>query len=142
MRERWIVALVFFAAACGGSAPEPKAASAAETPEAQVAMGEKLYVAKCADCHGGGGQGDKDSPPVVGKRALPLDPPSSAKARKTKFVTAQDVAAFVKHAMPADAPGTLSDEEAYAILAFDLKANGVPITAKIDPASAIQIRLH
>jgi hypothetical protein len=41
------------------------------------------------------------------------------------------VAAFVATKMPANKPGSLTADEYYAILAFDLKANGVDV--KIDP---------
>jgi hypothetical protein len=53
------------------------------------------------------------------------------------------VAAFVATKMPANKPGSLTADEYYAILAFDLKANGVDATAKkIDPTTAAQIKLH
>src|SRR3954454_13582408 len=109
----------------------------------QVAQGGKLYGKHCARCHGDAGQGTKKAPPVVGKEALPLDPPKGAKIRTAKFHTAQDVAAFVATKMPANKPGSLTADEYYAILAFDLKANGVDVTGKkIDPTSAAQIKLH
>jgi cytochrome c len=110
--------------------------------EDQAAEGAKLYAKHCAKCHGDAGQGKK-GPPVVGKDALPLDPPAKAKVRKTQFHTAQDVAAFVAAKMPANKPGSLTTDEYYAILAFDLKANGVDVTGKkIDPTTAAQIKLH
>src|SRR5678816_305274 len=74
----------------------------------QVAEGGKLYGKYCAKCHGDGGQGTKKGPAVVGKTALPLDPPATAKVRKSQFHTAQDVAAFVAEKMPANKPASLS----------------------------------
>jgi S-disulfanyl-L-cysteine oxidoreductase SoxD len=116
---------------------------AAEARADQVADGQKLYGKHCAKCHGDAGQGGKKAPPVVGKDALPLDPAPGAKVRKTQFHTAQDVAAFVATKMPANKPGSLTADEYYAILAFDLKANGVDVTGKkIDPTTAAQIKLH
>jgi S-disulfanyl-L-cysteine oxidoreductase SoxD len=116
---------------------------AAEARADQVADGQKLYGKHCAKCHGDAGQGGKKAPPVVGKDALPLDPAPGAKVRKTQFHTAQDVAAFVAAKMPANKPGSLKVDEYYAILAFDLKANGVDVTGKkIDPTTAAQIKLH
>jgi cytochrome c len=109
----------------------------------QATEGGKLYAKHCARCHGDAGQGGKKAPPIVGKDALPLDPPKGAKLRKAQFHTAQDVAEFVSAKMPANKPGSLKADEYYAILAFDLKANGVDVTGKkIDPASAAQIKLH
>jgi hypothetical protein len=79
----------------------------------------------------------------VGKDALPLDPPSGAKLRKSQFRNAKDVLDFISEKMPAKKPGSLKPEEYAAILAFDLKANGVDVTGKqIDAASAEKIVLH
>jgi cytochrome c len=109
----------------------------------QVAEGEKLYKKHCATCHGDAGQGGKKAPPVVGKEALPLSPPAGAKVRKTQFHTAKDVLEFLSKNMPAKKPGSLKPEEYDAILAFDLKANGVDVTGKhIDAATAEKIVLH
>jgi len=109
----------------------------------QVAEGGKLFAKHCSKCHGDAGQGTKKAPPVVGKDALPLDPPAHAKVRKGQFHTAQDVAAFVAAKMPANKPGSLSVDQYYAILAFDLKANGVDVSnKKIDPTTAAEIKLH
>jgi cytochrome c len=126
-------------------------ASCATTPRtenreavgSQADEGAKLYGQYCASCHGDAGQGTKGAPPVVGKNALPLDPPATAKVRNTQFHTAQDVAQFVAASMPAKAPGSLSTDQYYDILAFDLKANGIDVSKKkIDPTSAAEIKLH
>jgi mono/diheme cytochrome c family protein len=144
--------------ACGGSAPAPEtptsegaaesapaSAEATSEPAAapasfaeQVALGGQLYAQKCAECHGASGEGNP-GPRVVGldKGALPLDPPASAKARKSQFKTVADIAAFVVTSMPAKAPGSLKEEEYWAILAFDLKANGIDLgDKKLDGALA------
>ena len=137
------VAIALFSG-CGGSAPPAEApmepASSAEVPAAppanfaeQVTLGQKLYGAKCAGCHGDGGEGKaQGGPAVVGldKGALPLEPAATAKYRKTQFKTVADIAEFVVKAMPPKAPGSLSAEEYYSILAFDLKANGIDLGDK------------
>ena len=114
------------------------AAAAAE----QAARGGKLYGQHCAKCHGDAGQGTKKAPPVVGKDALPLDPRPTQKVRKTRFRTAGDVADFVVKNMPGDKPGSLEADEYFAILAFDLKANGVALTRPVDGPVAAGIVLH
>ncbi len=122
-----------------GPAPEeaPAAASAAEAAE----KGAALYGAKCASCHGDAGQGAK-APAVVGKGALPLDPRPGSK-RSGQFKTALDVFQYVKTAMPGDAPGSLTDEEYRAIIAFDLKANGVDLSGKdVSDETLAAIALH
>ena len=112
--------------------------------EAQVAQGAKLFAKHCAKCHGKAGEGTKKAPPLVGKDALPLDPRPEAKVRKTQFHTAQDVAEFASTKMPANKPGSLKPDEYYAIIAFDLDANGVAEakTKKIDATTAAEIKLH
>jgi S-disulfanyl-L-cysteine oxidoreductase SoxD len=114
-----------------------------ESGWSQADDGAKLYGQYCASCHGAAGQGTKDAPPVVGKNALPLDPPATAKVRKTQFHTAQDVAQFVVANMPAKAPGSLTTEQYYDILAFDLKANGIDVSKmRIEPTTVGEIKLH
>ncbi|HKU37631.1 MAG TPA: cytochrome c [Polyangiales bacterium] len=115
----------------GSQEAEPK------TFNDQVELGMMVYVDHCAECHGDMGQGTDKAPRVVGLEdgALPLDPPASRKVRKEKFVTVGDVANFAVKNMPADDPGSLSTEEYLAVLAFDLKANGInldkPLTLDI-----------
>ena len=152
------LALILIAAACGSSqdatttpaAAEPAAVPAAPAEPAAPAAGgaleaaergATLYGASCAGCHGDAGQGAK-APAVVGKDALPLDPRSGSK-RKGQFKTALDVFDYVKTAMPGDAPGSLTDDEYRAIIAFDLKANGVDLTGKdVSDETLAAIVLH
>jgi S-disulfanyl-L-cysteine oxidoreductase SoxD len=124
------------------AAPTPPSASPT-TFDDQVALGQQLYGANCASCHGDGGQGTATAPPVVGidKGALPLDPPASAKYRKTQFKTVADIAAFVVKNMPPKAPGSLSEEQYWSILAFDLKANGIQLDKKLDGALAATLNV-
>lgn len=141
-------------AACGGGAPAPEApnasvpssapASGGATFGAQAAEGQKLYADNCASCHGANGEGGK-APRLVGvsEGALPLDPPSGAKYRKSQFRTAADVASFVVKAMPPNNAGKLSEDQYWAILAFDLKANGVDLGTKhLDATTAPSVVLH
>ena len=111
------------------------------TVAAQIEQGKKLYVAKCAKCHGDAGQGIKDAPPVVGKDAFPLEPRAKAK-RNVKFHTAADVFAWASKNMPAKAPGSLTTDEYLAIFAFDLSANGVKLDKPLDGPAAAKIVLH
>ena len=116
----------------------PEAPSTPTTFEEQVALGQTLYGANCASCHGDSGQGSATAPPVVGidKGALPLDPPAKAQYRKAQFKTVADIAAFVVKNMPPKAPGSLTEEQYWSILAFDLKANGIQLDKKLDGALA------
>lgn len=141
-----VVATSLALVACGGSSPQPAstpAAAAGDDGEAQAARGAKLYAGNCASCHGANGEGVKEAPAVVGKDALPLDPRPTQKYRKVQFHTALDVAQWVVKNMPPDNPGSLKESEYWDILAFDLKANGVPVAGKhIDAKTAADIKLH
>jgi cytochrome c len=144
--------------ACGETTPAPNAPSAPSSPPPsgspslaaavtpsttagaaptsfaqQVELGQKVYGEQCASCHGAAGTGGK-APPVVGlsKGALPLNPPSTAKYRKSQFKTVADIAEFVTKTMPPTAPGSLTAEQYWATLAFDLKANGINLDKKLD----------
>jgi mono/diheme cytochrome c family protein len=126
------------AAGCSSGAPSDLAANEsaakATTFKEQVAAGQSLFALHCAECHGGAGQG-KDAPRLVGLKegALPLDPPAGRKFRKQKFVTVADVADFATHNMPPRNPGSLSKDAYWAILAFDLHANGLDLPQKLTP---------
>jgi mono/diheme cytochrome c family protein len=113
------------------------AAAASRTFAEQAAAGSALFGEHCAKCHGDAGQGGK-GPRLVGIRegALPLDPPADRKVRKTRFVTVGDVADFVMNNMPPTKPGSLSQDEYLAILAFDLQANGIQLGSKLTPEIA------
>jgi mono/diheme cytochrome c family protein len=147
-----LLACIFVSAvaACGGGAGGGEPTSPAEAAGAeprtfaeQVASGQKLYGTNCASCHGTAGEGP-NAPRVVGleKGALPLDPPSGSKFRKTQFKTAADVAGFVVKNMPPNAGGSLKESEYWSILAFDLHANGVDLPAKLEATNAKDVVLH
>jgi cytochrome c len=116
--------------ACGGGAADRGGSVAPPAAGGdQIAMGQSLYAENCASCHGAGGEGKGNTPAVVGKGTLPLDPRPGSK-RAVQFKTVADVGGWVKANMPPAGAGTLSDDQYWAILAFDLKANGVDLGGK------------
>lgn len=126
------------APAAATDAPPASTAATGATPSGpadgfavQAATGQDLYGKHCAECHGKNGN-DGKAPALVGldAGALPLAPSPKAKFRKSNFKTVADVASFVVKTMPPKAPGSLSADEYYAILAFDLKANGIDLGDK------------
>jgi S-disulfanyl-L-cysteine oxidoreductase SoxD len=133
---RWSVVLCLLAA-CGDGEESDDANADTRAPATfaeQAALGQSLYKENCAMCHGDSGQGSANAPRVVGldEGALPLDPPASRKVRDEKFVTVGDVASFVVMNMPPGKAGSLSTEQYLAVLAFDLKANGINLDQKLD----------
>ena len=133
--------LALIACASQKSPPTSEAASSASPVAAQAARGAELYGMHCAHCHGAQGQGTNKGPAVVGPDALPLHAEAGAE-RKVEFRTALDVFNWVKVAMPGDDAGSLSAEEYVAILAFDLKANGVKLDRPLDAELAKELVLH
>ena len=114
------------------------AAASARTFSEQYDVGQDLFAANCAKCHGDSGQGTAKAPRVVGLKegALPVDPPADRKVRRMRFVTVADVADFVVHNMPPGKAGSLTEDEYWAILAFDLHANGINLDRKLTPTDA------
>ncbi len=122
--------------AAAGSAPGGKALAA------QIDEGKSVYKDHCASCHGTKGEGDS-APAIVGVKALPIAPPAGAKTRRSEFKNAADVEAFVKSAMPIDAPGSLSDAQAFAVVAWELHHSGRDLGGvALDPSNAAQIHVH
>lgn len=111
----------------GGKAPAAAPATFAD----QVTLGQEAYGARCASCHGDAGQGTKAGPRVVGLKEGAL----------ARFKTVADVATYVVKNMPGDAPGSLDTETYLAILAFDLKANGITLDKKLtlELASTLEV---
>jgi cytochrome c len=124
--------------ACGAaaSAPPPATGPAEITFADQVERGGTLYGAQCASCHGAGGEG-AGAPRVVGlaEGALPLAPREGS-ARTSTFTTVGDVASFAVRTMPPSAPGSLAEADYWAILAFDLHANGIDLDEPLTPELA------
>lgn len=89
--------------------------------------GKKVYAAKCAACHG-----EDMSKPVKGAGAEPLrggrGSLASGKPNKTVesyWPYASTVFDFTKRAMPFNAPGSLTDNEVYAVVAYILAEGNI-----------------
>jgi len=133
-----LLGLVAAVAACASHDSDVAVqASATRTFSEQVSAGKVLFGKHCASCHGDSGEGAK-APRLVGLKegALPVDPPADRELRTTRFVTVENVANFVVHNMPPKKAGTLTNDEYWAILAFDLQANGITLDRKLTPEYA------
>ena len=128
--------------ACGGAAGTGMTSTTSSTTD-QVSVGARLYMQKCASCHGKRGEGTQNAPELAGLDALSLEPPREARLRRTEFRTAKDVFDFVKRYMPKDRPGSLTDDQVAAIVAFGLRVNDIDVGARhLDARSAATIQLH
>jgi cytochrome c len=135
VRHVTLTAVVFAIGGCATTPTAPATTLASFTE--QVAQGQTLYAQNCASCHGDAGQGAK-APRVVGLKegALPLDPPADRKLRKGQFATVADVAQFAVANMPPKKAGSLTADQYWAILAFDLHVNGIDVSSPLTPAQA------
>lgn len=128
---------------CRASDTESSSSASPSSFAAQVERGLEVYTESCARCHGNAGQGTAKAPPLVGPTALPLEPRPDQQ-RAASFHTALDVALFATQNMPPkrSAREALSEADYWAVLAFDLSANGVSLDEPLGPANAASIVLH
>lgn len=105
-----------------------------------AATGEATYALKCAACHGPSGEGIGPNPKLIGNDpAVGFVFASDAKAVKTignYWPYSTTLYDYVNRAMPLTAPGSLTPDETYGLVAFLLTRNGiVPATMIIDAKS-------
>jgi cytochrome c len=123
----WLAAAAALAAcAMGGCFKKTTLELDKGTRDDQWARGVWLYSQSCANCHGENGEGDEDVPPLAGEGALPASPREGSE-RNGSFDTAADVFDYVKKAMPPLDPGSLSDEQYYAIVLYVMKQAGIEV---------------
>ena len=113
-----------------------------------VAEGAVLYAAQCAQCHGKNGEGVAPTfPALIGRDSA---------AENFRFATnpklvhtignywpyATTVFDYVKRSMPLLSPGSLSDDQVYALTAYLLAANAViPDTTTLDAAALRLVKM-
>jgi thiosulfate dehydrogenase len=73
------------------------------------ARGRAIFAATCARCHGADGAGTKRAPPLWGAGSFNIG------AGMARLRTA---AAFIRHNMPFDRPGSLTDQQAFDVAAY------------------------
>ena len=71
--------------------------------------GRKVFADGCARCHGPDGAGVGPAPALWGPRSFSI---GASMARTER------AASFIRHNMPLDKPGSLSDQDAYDVAAF------------------------
>jgi len=76
---------------------------------ADTAAGAAVFSASCTKCHGGKGEGTAVAPPLWGPQSYNLG------AGMSRVRTAAD---FISRNMPFDAPGTLTDQQAFDVAAY------------------------
>jgi mono/diheme cytochrome c family protein len=118
------------------------------------AQGATVFAAKCAACHGAAGEGQVGAPPA-GQAAAPKlvgrDPregfpfgqdPKLVKTVGNYWPYATTVFDYVRRTMPITAPGTLTNNEVYAVVAFLLAQNEIiDKSAVLDSASLVAVKM-
>lgn len=103
------------------------------------AEGLALYEAKCRHCHGENGQGEPFDR-LVGRiegDAFPFgEAPRTPRSIGSYWPYATTVFDYTRRAMPLERPGSLTDDEVYALTAYLLHMNDLwPAEARLDRAS-------
>lgn len=71
--------------------------------------GAAIFAGTCAACHGADGHGSAAAPPLWGPRSFDIGASMARTSRAT---------AFIQRAMPADRPGTLTEQQAADLAAY------------------------
>lgn len=124
MTRRTIAALASLALLAGCASSSDRQARR----DVQADYGAGVYRYACARCHAPG----HSIPPLTGQTLT------------SHFATAQQLYAFVDHAMPLDQPGSLPDADYWAVIAHLLDQAGLlqmPADRELDAGSAAAIRL-
>jgi cytochrome c len=105
-----------------------------------VAHGKEVYDENCSACHGDVGQGGYKDRLVGGQGTLATNQPVKTVGSYWPYATS--LFDYVRRAMPYPAPGSLSDDDTYAVVAYLLSLNGiVPGDATLDRSSLPKIRM-
>jgi mono/diheme cytochrome c family protein len=87
-------------------------------------QGEAVYVAKCLACHGEKGAG-KPNDPLVGGHGTLVGDQAAVKTVGSFWPHATTLFDYVRRAMPLSQSKSLSNDEAYAVVAYLLRLNGI-----------------
>ena len=119
------------------------------------AEGAQVYVAKCAMCHGATGAEGQSGAPPIGQPAAPRivgrdsgdgfafgKDPKLVKTVGNYWPYATTVFDYVRRTMPLNAPGSLTNSEVYAVVAYVLAENQiVDKTAVMDSLTLPQVKM-
>jgi mono/diheme cytochrome c family protein len=139
----WPITLVVGAAlACatavaGAQTLKPVSVWSGVYTAAQNKRGEELHAAACAVCHGprlnGAGQPEMPPSPAIARAAF---------LRKWAGRTVAALFVYVRHTMPPDSPGALTDQQSIDAIAHMFAVSGMPAGDKelpLDPSALASI---
>jgi len=112
-----------------------------------VVEGERVYQAQCANCHGAAAAGMGSAYPALAGRepregfAFGADP-RLVRTIGNYWSHATALVDYIRRAMPFLTPGSLSDNEVYAVSAYLLALNELlPMDGALDSAAVMAIRM-
>ena len=118
------------------------------------AQGARVFAAKCAVCHGAAGEGQVGvlppgqaaAPKLIGRDPRDGFPfgrdPKLVKTIGNYWPYATTVFDYVRRAMPVTAPGTLTNDEVYALVAFLLAQNEIIDRSEVmDSATLANVKM-
>lgn len=85
--------------------------------------GRAIYDEACSSCHGPEGRGETAE--ELSGRDPPLTDPDAAQTVGSYWPYATTLFDYIRRAMPMDKPGSLSDDDVYAVSAYLLMLNGI-----------------
>lgn len=85
--------------------------------------GARIYERQCRECHGPEGQGSEETGFVGKPQDLLLEKPKKTVGSYWPYATT--LFDYIRRAMPFKTPGSLSDEQVYAVTAYILSLNGL-----------------
>jgi len=113
--------------------------------EGRVEEGQRIYAQKCASCHGENGEGYPFNRLVSEPFPITPDTEPVEYAIGNYWPYATTIFDYVRRAMPLNAPGSLSAEATYGVVAYLLNENGIiaaadTMSARTLPAVAMPAR--
>jgi cytochrome c len=109
-----------------------------------AAEGAPIYAQQCANCHGDTGQKGRDW--LVGRQPGGDfsfgQQPGQHKTIGSYWPYATTLFDYIRRAMPSSAPGSLSDDQIYALTAYLLHLNGIiDADTEMNAESLAQVRM-
>jgi cytochrome c len=93
--------------------------------QGSVDDGAKTYEMQCAGCHGGSGEGGAFNRLVAEPFAISKETSNRDFAIGNYWQYPTTLFDYIRRAMPFATPGTLKDDEVYALVAYILYQNGI-----------------
>ena len=107
-----------------------------------VMQGKMVYTARCAGCHGAALEGGVGDRLIGGRGTLAANAGPPVKTVESYWPYATTLFDYIKRAMPFDMPGSLSNDDVYAVTAYILnQAHVVPDDAMMSKETLPKVEM-